>query len=75
MITTEDKKVILPELIKALKKELLATKINIRYIEREKISAGNEQLVELEKAVKAQKLYVEGIEKKLDIAEDELAGR
>lgn len=75
MITTEDKKVILPELIKGLKKELLATKINIRYIEREKISAGNEQLVKLEEAIKAQKLYVEGIEKKLDIAEDELAGR
>ncbi len=75
MITSEDKKKILEEIIFGLKKQIIIGNLNIRYIEREKIRAGEAKLLELEKALKAQKDTKEGLGKTLEIAEDELAGR
>lgn len=74
MISKEEKKEIVGGIIGDLKKEIIMCGLNIRYLEREKVRKPP-NLVQIETSLKNWKMTKEGLEAKLEVAEDELSGK
>lgn len=62
----------LRELAKNLKKQIVYFDVDLRWMEREKLSAKDSQLIGLEKFIKDSRGTKDASEKKLEVVQDEL---
>ena len=74
-IVKEERKEILQELAKSVKKQIITNETDIRYLEREKFKAKSDMLPSIENAIAKAKEMVMALQAKLGVLEDDLNGK
>ena len=74
-IKDTERKELLGELIKSVKKQIVTNETDIRYLDREKIKAKTEMIPSIENAIAKTKEMVTALEAKLGVLEDDLNGK